>query len=182
MSSNLDDRLDVTEDHVLDLQQHVTKLQEQADSLTPMLHDNAAETLAEVKAGVASLRDLMTRKSALDLHHDELTNGFTLPEMSGLQAEMEKQMVDKLASVEEARVAFVAATSEAQAASKKRKRSDVEDEEASPTDSYQAAIHTHDCIHISPRKRARRIVSSVMHTATAVTVGAVATWTALAFS
>jgi hypothetical protein len=32
------------------------------------------------------------------------------------------------------------------------------------------------------RKRARRIVSSVMHTAAAVTVGAVATWSALAFS
>ena len=34
----------------------------------------------------------------------------------------------------------------------------------------------------SPRKRARRIASVLTHTATAVTIGAVITWSALAFS
>lgn len=182
MSSNLDDRLDVTEDHVFDLQQHVTKLQEQADSLTPMLRDSAAETLAEVKAGVASLRDLMARKFASALRESACADVCPFPEMSSLHEEMEKQMAAKLASVEEARLAFVAATSETQTASKKRRRSDIEDEEALSTDSDKAILHTHDCIHPPARKRARRIVSSVMHTATAVTIGAVATWTALAFS
>jgi len=33
-----------------------------------------------------------------------------------------------------------------------------------------------------PRKRARRIASVLAHTATAVTIGAVVTWSALAFS
>ena len=182
MSSNLDDRLDVTEDHVFDLQQHITKLQEQADSLTPMLRDGAAETLAEVKAGVASLRDLMAGKFASPLRRRARADVFPIPEMSRLHQEMEKQMASKLASVEEARIALVTATSEAQTASKKRRRSDVEDEEVSFTNFDELIVHSHDCIHPPARKRARRIVSSLIHTATAVTVGAVATWTALAFS
>lgn len=61
LSSKLDDRLDVTEDQVASLQQHVSKLQHHTDALAPTLRDETAETLAEVKAGVASLNALMSR-------------------------------------------------------------------------------------------------------------------------
>lgn len=182
MSSSLNDRLDVTQDHVLDLQQHVTKLQEQADSLTPMLRDSAAETLAEVKAGVVSLRDLMTSKFASTSRKRDRADVFLFPEMSGFHQEMEKQLVAELTSVEEARAALVAATSEAQTASRKRRRSEVDEDEASSSNFDKSIVHTHDCIHPPAKKRAKRIVSSLIHTATAVTVGAIATWTALAFS
>lgn len=37
-------------------------------------------------------------------------------------------------------------------------------------------------VEARPKKKLRRFASSMMHTATAVTVGAVATWAALAFS
>lgn len=60
LSSNLDDRLDATEDDVFCLQEHVTKLQEQADALTPALRDGTNEALAEVKAGVAALNALIS--------------------------------------------------------------------------------------------------------------------------
>ena len=52
-------------------------------------------------------------------------------------------------------------------------------------DEASAMIDTatvNDTIDQPSRKRVKRIVSSVMHTAAAVTVGAVATWSALAFS
>jgi gamma-glutamyl phosphate reductase len=65
LSSNLDDRLDVTEDHVSSLQDHVNKLLEQADALTPVLRDSTVEALAQVKAGVAALNALVTGQCAL---------------------------------------------------------------------------------------------------------------------
>jgi hypothetical protein len=66
LSSNLDERLDVTEDHVSSLQEHVNKLQDQADALTPILRDSTADALAEVKAGVTALNALVTGRFALD--------------------------------------------------------------------------------------------------------------------
>jgi len=66
LSSNLDERLDITEDHVSSLQEHVNKLQDQADALTPILRDSTAVVLAEVKAGVTALNDLVTGRVALD--------------------------------------------------------------------------------------------------------------------
>jgi predicted trehalose synthase len=66
LSSNLDERLDITEDHVSSLQEHVNKLQDQADALTPILRDSTADALAEVKAGVTALNALVTGRFALD--------------------------------------------------------------------------------------------------------------------
>ena len=45
-----------------------------------------------------------------------------------------------------------------------------------------AAVGTHSQFDAPPRKRAKRIASVLAHTATAVTIGAVVTWSALAFS
>lgn len=68
----------------------------------------------------------------------------------------------------------------------KRKRSEVEAEEQISTNfdttPAQTAGLVNDEMDKPRRKRVRRIVSTVMHTATAVTFGAVATWSALAFS
>lgn len=202
LSSNLDDRLDMTEDHVFTLQQHVNKLQDHADSLAPVIRDDAADTLAEVKAGVASLNELIARQYNKTPPVAVLTSRPT--EMRSLHQDMEKQMASKLASVEAARVALTVATSEAQvrsysnlnrtpylnttqAVSLKRKRSDMEAEDASFTGFDPAAvmgnpIPTYYDIDTREKKRPRQIVSSVMHTATAVAIGAVATWSALAFS
>jgi hypothetical protein len=77
----------------------------------------------------------------------------------------------------------------------KRKRSDDEGESASTECSLGGGdidisaptvlpVRTPilDGMEVPTSKRARRIVSTVMHTATAITLGAVATWSALAFS
>lgn len=60
----------------------------------------------------------------------------------------------------------------------------VMDEEVPSTklDVLAAADTTHRQLDAPPRKRARRIASVLAQTATAVTIGAVVTWSALAFS
>lgn len=63
----------------------------------------------------------------------------------------------------------------------KRKRSEMEVEEPVFT-AVQTAGYVNDGMEMPRRKRVGRIVSAVMHTATAVTIGAVATWSALAFT
>jgi hypothetical protein len=204
LSSNLDDRLDVTEDHVSSLQKHVNKLQEQSDALTPVLRDSTAQALTEVKAGVAALNALVTGKFALDYIYI-LANFLHLStEMKALYKDMEVQMVVKSIPVETADDALAAATTNALvrrhmsvfrdsfidifqiATSKKRKRSEIETDDASSTNPDTSVVQPTSTINnVSEkpsRKRARRMVSSVVHTAAAVTVGAVATWSALAFS
>lgn len=66
MSSNLDERLEVTEGHLSSLQEHVNKLQDQADALTPILRDSTADALGEVKAGVTALNALIAGQFVLD--------------------------------------------------------------------------------------------------------------------
>lgn len=70
--------------------------------------------------------------------------------------------------------------------SRKRKRSEMEADEAASTSfdtvAVQATALSDNTTERPDRKRARKFVSSVMHTAAAVAVGAVATWSALAFS
>ena len=63
----------------------------------------------------------------------------------------------------------------------------VEDEDISvpftKSEFLEAAAGTHRQLDAPPpRKRTRRIASVLAHTATAVTIGAVVTWSALAFS
>lgn len=58
----------------------------------------------------------------------------------------------------------------------------MEADEVSATVAVQVTGTINDELEKPSRKRVKRIVSSVMHTAAAVTVGAVATWSALAFS
>jgi hypothetical protein len=164
LSSNLDERLDVTEDHVSILQEHVNKLQEQADALTPVLQDSTAEAIVEIKAGVAALNALVT-------------------EMKALYEDMEAQN----AVILTARGAFAEISTEAMTTtSRKRKRSEMEADEASSTGFDTVAVQSTAVINNTTdrpsNKRAKRIVSTVLHTAAAVTVGAVATWSALAFS
>jgi hypothetical protein len=60
----------------------------------------------------------------------------------------------------------------------KRKRDALEDEDASES----ASCARVSALRQSPPKRARRVASAVVHTAAAVTVGAVAAWSALAFA
>lgn len=69
--------------------------------------------------------------------------------------------------------------------SRKRKYCEIEAGEASTTNFDAGVMHATCATNTSEkssRKRVKRIVSSLMHTAAAVTVGAVATWSALAFS
>lgn len=65
----------------------------------------------------------------------------------------------------------------------KRKRTEMEDEDCASMVVNLAVVEPPTPqLQDRPVKRIRRIASSVIHTATAVTVGAVATWTVLAFS
>lgn len=167
--SNLDDRLDVTEDHVSNLQEYVKKLQEQADALTPTFRESTADAVADIKAGVTALNALVKEMKAL--HEDmEVHNAVSLSARGAMAAiNMEALVCHGETTM-----------------SQKRKRSELEEDEASSTFfdtvGVQATAMVNDTMERPSKKRVKRIISSVMHTAAAVTVGAVATWSALAFS
>ncbi|KAF7983605.1 hypothetical protein HWV62_20514 [Athelia sp. TMB] len=126
------------------------------------VRDEAAETLAEVKASVAAMTSLVS-------------------ELKAFHENMEKQMTDKLASIESARAELIAATIEAEASNQlKRKHSEMESVDPAAMDVCESAPVS--AVEARPIKRLRRIASTVMHTTTVAAVGAVATWAALAFS
>jgi len=165
----LSERLD---DGETDIQAEMEGLQRQLDALdTPMAEPAPEPPLIErdeVKTSMQVLKDLVT-------------------EMTQLR-DNAKKMSEELKEMSEAALKSMA---EAQVqTSLKRKRSD-DDEDFHTKDDVlmeDAAGPAASDVKItaidgpSPPKRARRVVSAVVQTATAITLGAVVTWSALAFS
>jgi hypothetical protein len=98
LSSDLDDRLDVTEDHVSNLQEHVKKLQEQADALTPAFRDSTAEAVTDIKAGVAALNALVAGQYPVGSPYTVADLLKLSIEMKGLYEDMEAQNAVKLSA------------------------------------------------------------------------------------
>ncbi|KAF7356840.1 hypothetical protein MVEN_01019600 [Mycena venus] len=103
-------------------------------------------------------------------------------EMTTLRDTARKEMADELQSIREAKEALKSLTEQiqVQTASLKRKRID-EDVEAEIVP--KATVETvAEMIAPPPRKRVKRVAKVLAQTATAVSIGAVVTWSALAFS
>jgi uncharacterized protein YoxC len=183
MSHQLDD---VTHVDIPDLQSQVEALQEQMDGVTRIRDSVApeAEVLVEredVKASVGALDELVTAMRSLN---------------ENIQNEMaDELMVVKAAAARIVAVAAIAEQVETPFLKRKRDVDDCGDEgtkmgadEGGEAGGVPCPLQTNtavaiaDAIAAPPAKRARRIVSAVAHTATAVTIGAVVTWSALAFS
>jgi septal ring factor EnvC (AmiA/AmiB activator) len=179
MSHLLDDVIHVD---IPDLQSQVEALQEQMDTVT-----RVRDFPAPVAEALSEREDVKESVDAL--------NGLVIAMMT-LHKHTQSQMEVELEAVRAARIEAVAAiTAEAKTPSLKRKRGldesgdggakmcADEDGKAGGTQCPpHIAIPVANAIAAPPAKRARRIVSAVAQTATAVTIGAVVTWSALAFS
>ncbi|KAI0058612.1 hypothetical protein BV25DRAFT_1994116 [Artomyces pyxidatus] len=132
--------------------------------VSPDMMKAAIAQREDVKLSVASLHSLVSDLTAL--HNSSVLKADT--EMQQLKA-YRQQAAEKLAEIDALTVAA--------APSLKRKRSVSIEEEDGRRELGEHAVDV-------PRqvKRSRRIVANVMHTAAAMTVGAVAAWSALAFA
>ncbi|KAH7925735.1 hypothetical protein BV22DRAFT_412735 [Leucogyrophana mollusca] len=182
-------RLDAAERRLsalADLQGQVNTLQTQVDAPEKQ---NGTESLGEIKACADALDALVA-------------------EMRILREETEKRLTSKFEEIRAARseaLSTIAAEVEVRNFwnneipantfqtfnSLKRKRSEVEESDGSavpaagppaPATPAICDLQVPEAEQARPQKRARKVFNTIAHTATAVAVGAVATWTALAFS
>ncbi|KAG2155296.1 uncharacterized protein EDB93DRAFT_1326666 [Suillus bovinus] len=172
-SDQLFARLEAAEDKLSslsDLQDQVSELQSKADAESC---DTFVPPMADVKACADALNALVI-------------------EMKTLREETEKRVEERIQTIQTARMealSVIAAEVES-FKSLKRKHSDIEIEVAPPVkmdivvDEAPAVAAKSELLIENYRhvKRPRRIMTSIAHTATAMAVGAVATWSALAFS
>ncbi|KAA1470742.1 hypothetical protein DENSPDRAFT_836619 [Dentipellis sp. KUC8613] len=128
--------------------------------------ENALISRRDVRSSVQTLRNLVAELQTLK----ETTSKEVADELELLRA----------ARAQAATAAITIANQSAAVPSLKRKRSDVDDADA---DDAVAEHHAGVVREGPPRaKRSRRVLRAAVHTAAAVTVGAVAAWSALAFA
>ncbi|KAF9220614.1 hypothetical protein BS17DRAFT_309026 [Gyrodon lividus] len=217
--TSLKSRQSFTEDDVMDLQNHVDKLEPESERL--LCRVNVAErniaSLSSLPSQVNTLRSrldtpeprpLEAHLSDVKVCAEALNN--LVSEMKSLREDAEKRIEDKMEAINTARTEAlnaIAAEVEAQRShvsdvvvalkSRKRKRSDADDSEhqvppgvatddavgeqavASPTPAVCDAPTPETS---RPQKRAKMIMYTVAQTAATVAIGAVATWSALAFA
>lgn len=198
--TDIKNRHALTEDDLYDLQHQVDMLEPESDQLFARLE------AAEDK--LSTLSDLQDQVSELQSKADaERCDTFVPPvadvkacadalnalviEMKTLREETEKRVEARIQTIQIARteaLSVIAAEVET-FKSLKRKHSEIEVEvappvkdivvEEAPAAAVKPELPVEDYRHA---KRPRRIMTSIAHTATAMAVGAVATWSALAFS
>ncbi|KAJ7132095.1 hypothetical protein C8R44DRAFT_773033 [Mycena epipterygia] len=181
------DNIHVMGDKFSDLEERTTE----AHDLYNLLSDRLEENVDACHQAQAQLDELQGRMDApsekaseidTDPYADEAKANAKLleqlvAEMTVLRDTARKEMADELQSVREAKESLksLAAQVQVQAASLKRKRCDKDGEdEATPV--------VAEGMTMPPRKRARQVAKVLAQTATAVTIGAAVTWSALAFS
>jgi len=152
------------------------------------------ERVKEVEQRVSEFHDEIERNAEkwteVDKYHQELAANLDIvkalaSEMRALHQLMSKELASELQAFKDARAEFSNAAQRMQdetrrleaSRSLKRKRSGSLDELPDATQGHSIAIAE----QMRPSKR-HRIMSSVLRTTAAVAVGAVATWSALAFS
>lgn len=198
--SDLRTRQSFTEEDVMDIQTHVDMLEPESDRLFCRL--NLAER------NIASLSTLQTQvnalKSRLDNPEPQLTElpacdvkacaealGSLVTELKTLREDAEKRIDEKMMAIDAARAEALKEIATEVEVVKSLKRKRVEDEcvdqpgkEMDNNDVANMEAPVPQMYSDSPRqtKRARTAMEMVAQTAAAMAVGAVVTWSALAFA
>lgn len=199
--TDIKNRHALTEDDLYDLQHQVDMLEPESDQLFARLEaaEDKLSTLSDLQDQVSELQSKADAESCdnfasptVDVKACADALNALVIEMKTLREETEKRVEERIQTIQIARteaLSVIAAEVET-FKSLKRKHSEVEVEvappvkmgivaEEAPTTAAKLESPVEDYRHA---KRPRRIVSSIAHTATAMAVGAVATWSALAFS
>ncbi|KAJ7743126.1 hypothetical protein B0H16DRAFT_1561955 [Mycena metata] len=171
----LSDRLEENEDACHQAQTQLDALQVRMDDMaekgptviveTPIVAETSTYA-EEAKARAKVLEDMVA-------------------EMTTLRDNARKEMADELQTIREAKEALKSLTEQVQVQTEslKRKRPDEEVEvDVAPTLEVAAPPVVAEPMGMPPRKRAKRVAKVVAQTATAISVGVVVTWSALAFS
>lgn len=199
--TDIKNRHALTEDDLYDLQHQVDMLEPESDQLFARLEaaEDKLSTLSDLQDQVSELQSKVDAESCdnfasptVDVKACADALNALVIEMKTLREETEKRVEERIQTIQIAKteaLSVIAAEVET-FKSLKRKHSEVEVEvappvkmgivvEEAPTTAAKLESPVEDYRHA---KRPRRIVSSIAHTATAMAVGAVATWSALAFS
>lgn len=199
--TDIKNRHALTEDDLYDLQHQVDMLEPESDQLFARLEaaEDKLSTLSDLQDQVSELQSKADAESCdnfasptVDVKACADALNALVIEMKTLREETEKRVEERIQTIQIAKteaLSVIAAEVET-FKSLKRKHSEVEVEvappvkmgivaEEAPTTAAKLESPVEDYRHA---KRPRRIVSSIAHTATAMAVGAVATWSALAFS
>ncbi|KIJ67364.1 hypothetical protein HYDPIDRAFT_37904 [Hydnomerulius pinastri MD-312] len=204
--TDLKSRHSLTEEDVMDLQTHVDMLEPESDRL--LCRINLAErniaSLSGLQTQVNTLRNRLDAPEPEPLEAPlsdvracaEALNTL-VSEMKSLREDAEKRIEEKIDAINVARAeALSAIATEVETLnSLKRKRTEKEDEPQTSEDVVMNGVVAEvgpkpapficdEDAHEVPRpqKRARTAMHTAAHTAAAMAVGAVATWSALAFS
>ncbi|KAJ7089655.1 hypothetical protein B0H15DRAFT_838644 [Mycena belliarum] len=186
------DNIHVMGERFSDLEERTTEALDLYHLLSDRLEENV-DAFHQAQAQLDALQDRIdttaekATESEMPPYADEAKSSAKVLEqlvadMTVLRDNARKEMAEELKSIREAKEALRTLTEqlEVQTASLKRKRSDdeVEVEAASAADLGVVAGD----LTLRPRKRVRRVANVLAKAATAVTFGAVVTWSALAFS
>lgn len=198
--TDIKNRHALTEDDLYDLQHQVDMLEPESDQLFARLEaaEDKLSTLSNLRNQVVELQtkadaessDTVSPMADVKACADALSA--LVIEMKTLREETEKRVEERIQTIQIARteaLSVIAAEVET-FKSLKRKHSEIEIEvappakmdivmEEAPAAAVKPELPIEEYRHV---KRPRRIMSSIAHTATAMAVGAVATWSALAFS
>lgn len=198
--TDIKNRHAMSEDDLYDLQHQVDMLEPESDQLFARLEaaEDKLSTLSDLQDQVSELQSKADAESCdtfvppmADVKACADALNALVIEMKTLREETEKRVEERIQTIQVARteaLSVIAAEVET-FKSLKRKHSEIEIEVAPPVKmdiaveepaaATKPELPVEDYRHI---KRPRRIMTSIAHTATAMAVGAVATWSALAFS
>ncbi|KAJ7281900.1 hypothetical protein C8J57DRAFT_85205 [Mycena rebaudengoi] len=183
------DNIHITGEQFVDLEERTTEVHDLYNALSERL-DEGMEANQNAQAQIDALQSQINAVPEEAAPQVEATPSYAeeakasiqaleqmVTEMTVLRDETRKEMAAELETVRKARDAILqtlAEQTEVQTVSLKRKRPDDEDEDNKVAAATEAA----------PRasKRVKRIAKVLAQTATAVSVGAVVTWSALAFA
>ncbi|KAH7912109.1 hypothetical protein BJ138DRAFT_1149167 [Hygrophoropsis aurantiaca] len=207
---NLTGEFRETEDDVIDMQAQIQRLEKslEFDSRWSIKRLDAAErrlsALADLQGQVNTLQTQMdapekegNARPIVDIRTCANALDGLVAELKSLREDTETRLAARVEDIKIARAeALLSISSQVEAfKSLKRKREGEIIEQPSPTPTIielprptfppptcQLPITILEPEQVRPRKRMRKVFRTITHTATAVAVGAVATWTALAFA
>ncbi|KAG0696326.1 hypothetical protein DFH29DRAFT_951556 [Suillus ampliporus] len=197
--TDIKNRHAMTEDDLYDLQHQVDMLEPESDQLFARLEaaEDKLSTLTDLQDQVSELQskiDADRRDTVVPPMTDvkacaNALNALVI-EMKSLREETEKRVEERIQAIQTARTEALSVIAAEVETFKSLKRKHSEIEVAPPPVKMDIAVEAPATV-LDPElpveenrhaKRPRRIMTSIAHTATAVAVGAVATWSALAFS
>ncbi|KAG2148883.1 hypothetical protein DEU56DRAFT_782664 [Suillus clintonianus] len=199
--TDIKNRHALTEDDLYDLQHQVDMLEPESDQLFARMEaaEDKISTMSDLQDQVSELRtkvDAGSRDTFVPPMADVKACADALSalviEMKTLREETEKRVEERIQTIQTARTEALSVIAAEVETFKSLKRKHSEIEVAPPpvemdivAEAPGAAAAANPELPVEDNrhaKRPRRIMTSIAHTATAMAVGAVATWSALAFS